>query len=263
MPDEPEQEPEPVTAERAHEPAEGPQSEAESVLQADPEAATTPEFAADEVLLASAAIAQRALLEMTAPETVGSVIGHVVEGEHVLTLLFAADVPGYRGWHWAVTIARVEGAEPTVLETELMPGDGALLAPEWVPWSDRLAEYRAAQAAAAAEAAANGSDASDESGDDETDASGSELDDDEFGDDEDELDDDVELDDDELDDDLDDDELGDDDDDDDDDSDEDRDDEDEFGDDDEFDDDIDVEGSDEDGDTDGDQGAGERADEAR
>ena len=25
-----------------------------------------------------------------------------------------------------------------MLETELMPGDGALLAPDWVPWSERL-----------------------------------------------------------------------------------------------------------------------------
>ncbi|MBM7505513.1 DUF3027 domain-containing protein [Agromyces aurantiacus] len=107
---------------------------------------------ADEVLLASVDLAQRALLEVTAPETVGSVIGHVVEGEHVLSLHFAADLSGYPGWHWSVTLARVEGGEPTVLETELMPGARALLAPEWVPWSDRLAEYRAAQAAAAAEA---------------------------------------------------------------------------------------------------------------
>ncbi|WP_127794071.1 DUF3027 domain-containing protein [Agromyces sp. LHK192] len=105
---------------------------------------------ADEVLLASAALAQRALLETTPPETVGSVIGHIVEDEHVLTLLFAADLAGYRGWHWSVTIARVEGADPTVLETELMPGEQALLAPEWVPWSERLAEYRAAQAQSAA-----------------------------------------------------------------------------------------------------------------
>ena len=37
-----------------------------------------------------------------------------------------------------------------MLETELMPGDGALLAPDWVPWADRLEEYKAAQAAIAA-----------------------------------------------------------------------------------------------------------------
>ena len=52
----------------------------------------------------------------------------------------------------ASTIARVDDGEPTVLETELMPGEAALLAPEWVPWSERLADYRAAQDAAAAAA---------------------------------------------------------------------------------------------------------------
>ncbi|GAA1060213.1 DUF3027 domain-containing protein [Agromyces bracchium] len=107
---------------------------------------------ADEVLLAAVDLARGALLEVTAPQTVGSVIGHVANDDHVLSLHFAADLPGYPGWHWSVTLARVEGADPTVLETELLPGERALLAPEWVPWSERLAEYRAAQLAAAAEA---------------------------------------------------------------------------------------------------------------
>ena len=184
----------------------------------------------DEVLLASAELAQRALLELTAPESVGSVIGHIVEDEHVLTLLFAADVPGYRGWHWAVTIARVEGGEPTVLESELMPGEGALLAPEWVPWSDRLAEYRAAQAAAAAEAAA-----ASEADADEDDADGMPHDEDEDEDDEDDedRDDDEDQDEDDEDDD-------DEDDDDEEDDDEEDDDADEFGVDDDFDDGIDI-----------------------
>jgi hypothetical protein len=107
-------------------------------------------YVADEVLLASAALAQRALLEVTSPESVGSVIGHVAEGEHVVSLQFAADLAGYPGWHWSVTLARVDDGDPTVLETELMPGEQALLAPEWVPWSERLADYRAAQEAAKA-----------------------------------------------------------------------------------------------------------------
>ncbi|WP_022889917.1 DUF3027 domain-containing protein [Agromyces italicus] len=125
---------------------------------------------ADEVLLASVDLARRALLEVTAPETVGSVIGHIVEGEHVVSLLFAADLAGYPGWRWSVTIARVDDAAATVLETELMPGDQALLAPEWVPWSERLAEYRAAQQAAAELAAASDGDEAEASGiDDEHD----------------------------------------------------------------------------------------------
>jgi len=140
-------------------------------------------FVADEVLLASAGLAQRALLEVTAPETVGSVVGHIAEGEQVLTLLFAADLAGYPGWHWSVTIARLDDAEPTVLETELMPGERALLAPEWVPWSERLAEYRAAQVAAAAEAAAAGDDELDDDADHDEASVDDEFDDDEAFDD--------------------------------------------------------------------------------
>jgi hypothetical protein len=136
--------------------AEAPEAREGSGEPETPEPAST--WDADEVLLGSVPLAQRALLEVTAPETVGSVIGHVAEGEHVLSLHFAADLAGYPGWHWSVTLARVEDGEPTVLETELMPGERALLAPEWVPWSERLAEYRAAQGASAAEAAARGDD---------------------------------------------------------------------------------------------------------
>lgn len=168
-----------------------PSQQSEPVAESAEVAATdvpAPTPVADEVLLAAVDLARRALLEVTRPETVGSVVGHLVEGEHVLTLLFASDLSGYPGWHWSVTIARVEGAEPTVLETELMPGDAALLAPEWVPWSERLADYHAAQEALVA-AAAEVADASvaDEDGDDFDD----ELDEDE---DETDLDDEAELD---------------------------------------------------------------------
>ncbi|MGR2753680.1 DUF3027 domain-containing protein [Agromyces arachidis] len=170
--------------------------EAVPATAADPDAPaeeSRPEPDADEVLLASAALAQRALLETTPPETVGSLIGHVVEDEHVLSLHFAADLSGYPGWHWSVTLARVEDGEPTVLETELMPGERALLAPEWVPWSERLAEYRAAQAAAAA----SGEDAEDDEAE-EPDLAEERDADDGFGDDEDDADESDDADDDDV-----------------------------------------------------------------
>lgn len=57
----------------------------------------------------------------------------------VLTHSFAAVLPGYVGWHWAVTLAHVPGdPEATVDEVVLLPGDAALLAPAWVPWHERL-----------------------------------------------------------------------------------------------------------------------------
>jgi len=153
---------------------------------------------ADEVLLASVDLARRALLEVTPPETVGGVLGHLVEGEHLLTLLFAADLRGYPGWHWSVTIVRVDDGEPTVLETELMPGDAALLAPEWVPWSERLADYRAAQEAIAAAAAEAGET---ESGD-ELARLPDDLDEEDDDEDVDDLDEDEDVDDDDHDDDV-------------------------------------------------------------
>src|SRR5690242_12179392 len=57
----------------------------------------------------------------------------------VVTHTFASRLAGYVGWHWAVTLAHVPGADGvTVDEVVLLPGDQALLAPAWVPWHERL-----------------------------------------------------------------------------------------------------------------------------
>ncbi len=60
-------------------------------------------------------------------------------GGAVATHSFATTDPAYVGWRWAVTVARAEGAdEVTVDEVVLLPGEAALLAPGWVPWSERV-----------------------------------------------------------------------------------------------------------------------------
>lgn len=93
----------------------------------------------DATLLAAVHLARTALLEITTDDTIGQVIGHIDEGDLVVSLLFDCLMTGYPGWRWTVSLARVdENSEPKVLETELTPGDDSLLAPEWVPWSDRL-----------------------------------------------------------------------------------------------------------------------------
>jgi Protein of unknown function (DUF3027) len=70
---------------------------------------------------------------------VGEHLGVRAEGDRVVTHFFAADLPGYAGWQWAVTVARAPRSKAvTVDEVVLLPGDGALLPPEWVPWSERL-----------------------------------------------------------------------------------------------------------------------------
>lgn len=113
-------------------------------------------------------IARAALLEVTAPATVGTVASETDDGEGVITVRFWAHLDGYPGWLWTVSLARVGDAEPTVLESELLPGDGALLAPEWVPWVDRLEEWRAAQEGASA-SPEDDEDADDDALDDEDD----------------------------------------------------------------------------------------------
>lgn len=149
-------------------------------------------------------LAREALLEVTPESTVGAPVGTVDEGDGVVSVLFANRLPGYPGWRWTVSVAKVGDDEPTVLEVELMPGDGSLVAPEWVPWSERLAEYRAAQEH-------EGEDASDEDSDDEDYDDESDEDDDESDEDDEDSDEDDDYDD--SDDDEDDDESDDDDDD--------------------------------------------------
>lgn len=121
---------------------------------------------ADARLIEAHDLALAALREITPAATIGPAAGFVPEDDGSVSLRFENRLPGYPGWYWTVTVARVDDEEPTVLEVELLPGDGALLAPEWVPWAERLAEYRAhqaelAEAAAAAEDAPEADDAED------------------------------------------------------------------------------------------------------
>ncbi|MFB7252029.1 DUF3027 domain-containing protein [Microbacterium sp. NPDC056234] len=118
---------------------------------------STPE--PDARLIGARDLALAALHEITPASTVGPAAGHVVEADGSVSLRYENRLGGYPGWFWTVTVAAVDDADPTVLEVELLPGDGALLAPDWVPWAERLAEYRAHQAELAEQAAAAASDA--------------------------------------------------------------------------------------------------------
>lgn len=56
-----------------------------------------------------------------------------------VTHLFEAELPGYRGWCWAVTVTSAGPEYPvTVNEVVLLPGSDAVVAPPWVPWTDRV-----------------------------------------------------------------------------------------------------------------------------
>jgi hypothetical protein len=94
----------------------------------------------DEVLIAAVDLARAAAEEIAEPGTVGVHQGYEAEGDRVGTHAFDCLSPAYRGWRWAVTVARPpRGRTATVDEVHLLPGAGALLAPTWLPWSDRIA----------------------------------------------------------------------------------------------------------------------------
>lgn len=95
----------------------------------------------DQVCADAVDLARRSLVEGAgvASDTIGDHVGVEVAGDRVVTHLFECADPAYAGWRWAVTVARAPRSKiVTVDESVLLPGPGALLAPEWVPWQDRL-----------------------------------------------------------------------------------------------------------------------------
>jgi hypothetical protein len=83
-------------------------------------------------------IARAAAVEVAGP-AVGEHLGVEVDDANVVTHSFATTEKAYTGWRWAVTVARAADSDlVTVDEVVLLPGSGALISPEWVPWSERI-----------------------------------------------------------------------------------------------------------------------------
>lgn len=102
-------------------------------------AATTRSRTPDRLCAEAVDLARTAAEEAAAPGVVGEHAGLESEGDRVVTHFFECKELGYRGWRWAVTVARASRAKVVTLdEVVLLPGSDALLAPEWVPWSERL-----------------------------------------------------------------------------------------------------------------------------
>ncbi|MHB1614681.1 MAG: DUF3027 domain-containing protein [Actinomycetes bacterium] len=93
----------------------------------------------DSVCVAAVDAARSAAEAEAYPDPVGEHLGVEVDEDRVVTHLFASASRAYRGWRWAVTVARASRAKVvTVDEVVLLPGAEALLAPPWVPWQERL-----------------------------------------------------------------------------------------------------------------------------
>lgn len=113
--------------------------------------------------------AYNAAVEASTRNAVGFFIESIEEDEGVVTYLFEGKLKGYVGWRWSVSVFQSDASSPaTISEVLLVPGPESLIAPDWVPWSERLADYKALQAELEAQAALDAEEAED----------GEELDDD-------------------------------------------------------------------------------------
>lgn len=106
--------------------------------------------------------AYAAAIEAAPRNGVGSIVDTIDEGDGVTTFLFEAKLKGYVGWRWSITVfEQADSAAATISEVLLMPGPDSLVAPDWVPWSERLADYKALQAELEAQAALDAAEAED------------------------------------------------------------------------------------------------------
>jgi Protein of unknown function (DUF3027) len=100
---------------------------------------TTRQAELDQACADAVDLARAAAEDDAGPGQVGAHVGTGVEGDRVVTHVFESLNPGYVGWRWAVTVTRASRSKTvTVSESVLLPGTDALLAPDWVPWTERV-----------------------------------------------------------------------------------------------------------------------------
>ena len=93
----------------------------------------------DEILAAAKGVALQGVREIAPAHAIGLVHHVRAEEERLSTHLFECSLPGYRGWFWFATLSRAPRSRvATICEVGLLPGDDALIAPDWVPWADRV-----------------------------------------------------------------------------------------------------------------------------
>lgn len=98
------------------------------------------ELVPDAVCAAAVDLARAAAEEDAGdPAVVGEHLGVEAEGDRLVLHRFDCRAPAYRGWRWTVAVARAPRMRKiTISDVLLAPGEDALLAPAWVPWSERL-----------------------------------------------------------------------------------------------------------------------------
>lgn len=93
----------------------------------------------DAPLAAAIDIARAAAAETAGLDPVGDHLGAVSDGERIVSHHFACTRSGYAGWYWSVSVSRAPDADTvTVNDVVLLPGDGAITAPDWTPYKERI-----------------------------------------------------------------------------------------------------------------------------
>jgi hypothetical protein len=93
-----------------------------------------------DAVLAAAVDVARAAVEGIAPaQQIGRHLGARTEGDRLVTHLFESKLSGYLGWQWYAVLTRNSRSKVvTVNELGLLPSEDSVLAPEWIPWAERV-----------------------------------------------------------------------------------------------------------------------------
>jgi hypothetical protein len=87
------------------------------------------------------ALAEKAAKESAPANGVGKFLGTTEDDSKAISYRFAANLGGYVGWEWHVVVFQAKKTDAaTISEVVLLPGKDSIIAPDWVPWSERRAE---------------------------------------------------------------------------------------------------------------------------
>lgn len=93
----------------------------------------------DAVLAAAVDVARTAVEGIAPAWQIGKHLGARTEGDRLVTHLFESQLPGYQGWQWYAVLTRNSRSKiVTVDELGLLPSEDSILAPEWIPWAERV-----------------------------------------------------------------------------------------------------------------------------
>lgn len=87
-------------------------------------------------------LALEALVEAAPAGSFGEFISEI-ESETEIEIRFQSLLTSYSDWNWTVILSKPDKRRAaTVSEVLLLATESSLVSPPWVPWSERLAEYR-------------------------------------------------------------------------------------------------------------------------